>query len=118
MSICNKCSGCNCECRSKCKGTSIDKCKPKCDPCRMQKEMLYCGKDNDCAGLKKGQTLSKAIETLGELYCDLKIRNCKNVNNLTNIQVITDDPECQGGVIIIFYDEDENEVYRIENCNQ
>lgn len=74
---CKKCTDNNysCTCKRKCNtkcNSEKDNCKPKCDPCDSQQELLYCGVDVGCTGLKKGNTLDKSLEDISKIVCGIK----------------------------------------------
>lgn len=73
----------NCGCNHK----HYDKCKPKCNMCKSQGKLLFCGETNECLGIKKGAEISSVIMELMDVICDLKIR-IKNLESTSEIDDI------------------------------
>lgn len=103
--MCNKCEkdyyGCN-GCDSSCKSNCYNTCAPKCDPCKKQDKLYYCGKDLECLNVLSGDDLMKTLEVYGETICQIREDiDTTETSNGTHVEVIAVAPGvvCENGGI-------------------
>lgn len=97
-------------CKTDCGGcdtstsTCYNPCAPKCDPCKKQIKLYYCGEDVECLDISRGDDLQKVLEVYGETICQIR----EDASTGTHVEVIeVEEGElCENGGVSINVVED------------
>lgn len=86
--MCNKCNKKECN----------DGCRPQCNPCNKQPQILYCGQPIECLNIQRGDELNRVIKTVGDKVC--QILTDVSTLNYVNVEPASDEQCPTGGYVL------------------